>query len=69
MSASDIDIRKVLKILFLGGIVWALAFVACLGAVEWQSAMRIAIGPAVGWVIGNLAEVGMVVPNMEGLRK
>ena len=70
MSASDVDIKKVLKIIGLG------CLVACLaGAGFWASglagleALRAGVGVGVGWVFGNLADVGMVAPNMEGLRK
>jgi hypothetical protein len=70
MSVSDVDLRKVGKVLFLGSLVWFLSFLTIWGAgSEWIQAMKIAIGPAVGWVVGNLAETGMTVPTMEGLRK
>lgn len=70
MSVSDVDLRKVGKVLFLGCLVWVLAFLTIWGAgSEWMQAAKIAIGPSVGWVLGNLAETGMTVPTMEGLRK
>lgn len=70
MSVADVDLKKVGKVLFLGSIVWLLAFLSIWGAGSefWQS-MKIAIGPAVGWVVGNLSETGMVVPSMEGVKK
>jgi hypothetical protein len=70
MSVTDVDLKKVGKVFFLGSLVWLLAFLSIWGAgSEWAQAMKIAIGPAVGWVAGNLAETGMAVPGVEGLRK
>lgn len=70
MSVADISFIKILKVIVLGCLVWLLAFLTIWGAgSEWQQAMRIAIGPSVGWVLGNLPETGMIVPTLEGLRK
>ena len=70
MSASDVDLKKVAKVFFLGSIVWLLAFLSIWGAgSELISSMKIAIGPAVGWIIGNLSETGFVLPSSEALRK
>lgn len=70
MSVSDVDLRKVGKVLFLGSLVWVLAFLTIWGAgSDWAQSMKIAIGPSVGWVIGNLAETGLIVPTVEALRK
>ena len=70
MSVQDVDFRKVFKVLAFGCIVWLLTFLTVWGAgSEWASAMKIAIGPSVGWVIGNLAETGFIVPTVESVRK
>jgi hypothetical protein len=70
MSVSEVDFAKVFKVLSLGVLVWLLAFLSIWGAgSEWLPAMKIAIGPAVGWIAGNLPETGMIVPTMDGLKK
>ena len=70
MSASDIDIAKVLRVILLGGIVWGLAVVATWAAgVEIIQACKVGAGVAVGWIAGNLPETGMIVPTLEGLKK
>ena len=49
MSVSDVDLRKVGKVLFLGSLVWFLSFLTIWGAgSEWIQAMKIAIGPPWG---------------------
>ena len=70
MSVSDIDLRKVGKVLFLGCIVWGLAFLTMWGSgsVEVITACKMSIGPAVGWVVGNIQETGVVL-SIDGLRK
>lgn len=70
MSVSDIDLLKLGKVLLLGGLVWVLAFLTiwASGSVEVMVACKMAIGPAVGWIVGNIQETGMVV-SIEGLRK
>ena len=70
MSASDIDIRKVFKILGLGCLVAALAFAGLWSAgLEWLPAVKGGVGVGIGWIAGNLTEAGMVMPGIEGLRK
>jgi hypothetical protein len=69
MSASDVDLKKVAKVLFLGSLVWVLAFLTTWGSgMELIAAAKMSIGPAVGWIIGNIQETGVVL-SMEGLRK
>ena len=63
MSVGDVDIHKVGKVLFLGCIVWSLAALSIWAAgADWLLAVKTACGVAVGWVSGNLAETGMIVP-------
>jgi hypothetical protein len=69
MSASDVDLRKLAKVIFLGGVVWVLAFLTTWGSgMEIIAAAKMSIGPAVGWIVGNIQETGVVL-SMDGLRK
>jgi len=70
MSATDIDIRKVFKILGLGGLVAGLACAGLWSAgLEWLQAVKGGVGVGIGWIAGNLTEAGMAIPGIEGLRK
>jgi hypothetical protein len=70
MSVSDIDISKVFKILGLGCLVAVLAFVGLWSAgLDWLPAIKGGVGVGIGWTAGNLADCGMIMPNITGLRK
>lgn len=71
MSASDIDIKKLGRIIFIGAIVSGIASVGLwsLGDMAYQHAIKGGVGIGIGWILGNLADCGLVLPNMEGLRK
>lgn len=70
MSIENVDFSKVGRVLVFGVLVWLLSFLAVWASgVEWLPAAKVGVGVAVGWISGNLAETGLAVPSMEGLRK
>lgn len=71
MSASDVDLKKVFKILFLGLIasLLGMGYLWSIGVEGWQTCAKGGLGGGLLFVYANLAEAGMVLPSVENLRK